>query len=133
MNSEDLLDKIDGLESDLQSAVEVAFRHGAREWVRLNYPREYGNLLQKEATELEALGPDGRHNKAIGRLFPELAHAVLENKIELQVLTESLLSCTALFSFPAHPKGREALLRMMCDRAVARSYEQSAPSSGLNS
>ena len=35
---EDLLDKIDGLESELDSAVEVAIKRGAVEWGRLNYP-----------------------------------------------------------------------------------------------
>lgn len=32
-------DKIDGLEADLDSAVEVAWKRGAHEWVRLNYPK----------------------------------------------------------------------------------------------
>lgn len=36
-----LYDKIDGLESELRSAVEVAYSHGAHEWVRLNYPAQY--------------------------------------------------------------------------------------------
>lgn len=36
---QDLLDKIDGLESDLDGAVEVAISRGAVEWGRLNYPR----------------------------------------------------------------------------------------------
>ena len=36
---QDLLDKIDGLESDLDGAVEVAIGRGAVEWGRLNYPR----------------------------------------------------------------------------------------------
>lgn len=34
-------DKIEGLEADLESAVKVAFRRGAHEWVRLNYPAIY--------------------------------------------------------------------------------------------
>ena len=38
------VDKIDGLESDLSAAVEVAYRRGAHEWVRLNYPRDYERL-----------------------------------------------------------------------------------------
>lgn len=37
-------DKIDGLEADLSSAVEVAFKRGAEEWVRLNYPTQYRSL-----------------------------------------------------------------------------------------
>ena len=32
------LDKIDGLESDLSSAVEVAYNRGAVDWVKMNYP-----------------------------------------------------------------------------------------------
>lgn len=41
-----LEDTIDGLESELQSAVEVAFRRGAHEWVRLNYPAQFATLTQ---------------------------------------------------------------------------------------
>lgn len=32
-------DKVEGLECDLESAVEVAFNRGATEWTRLNYPK----------------------------------------------------------------------------------------------
>lgn len=42
--NERLLDKIEGLDSDLRSAVDVLFRRGddeAREWCRLNYPSWY--------------------------------------------------------------------------------------------
>ena len=48
--ADDLEDKIDGLESDLSSAVDVLFRRGddeAREWVRMNYPKQY-DVLKKE-------------------------------------------------------------------------------------
>jgi hypothetical protein len=31
-------DKIEGLQSDLESAVQVAYNRGAVEWARLNYP-----------------------------------------------------------------------------------------------
>ncbi|MCV9964174.1 hypothetical protein OIU34_20020 [Pararhizobium sp. BT-229] len=31
-------DRIEGLQSDLESAVQVAYNHGAEEWARLNYP-----------------------------------------------------------------------------------------------
>ena len=47
---DELEDKIDGLESDLSSAVDVLFRRGddeAREWVRMNYPKQY-DVLKKE-------------------------------------------------------------------------------------
>ncbi|TXR47025.1 hypothetical protein [Phyllobacterium endophyticum] len=36
---------VDGLKADLDSAVEIAFFHGAAEWVRLNYPTNYERLL----------------------------------------------------------------------------------------
>ena len=47
---DELEDKIDGLESELSSAVDVLFRRGddeAREWVRMNYPKQY-DVLKKE-------------------------------------------------------------------------------------
>jgi len=47
---DELEDRIDGIESDLSSAVDVLFRRGddeAREWVRLNYPKQY-DVLKKE-------------------------------------------------------------------------------------
>ncbi|WP_267550294.1 hypothetical protein [Rhizobium rhizogenes] len=43
-NIEAMQDKIDGLEADLESAVEVAYRRGATDWVRLNYPANYARL-----------------------------------------------------------------------------------------
>ena len=47
---DDATDKIDGLTSDLEGAVEVAFKRGATEWVRLNYPKQYETLIaQKES------------------------------------------------------------------------------------
>lgn len=42
--NERLEDKIDGLESDLENAVETAFKRGATEWVKLNYPTLYLKL-----------------------------------------------------------------------------------------
>lgn len=48
-----LIDKIEGLEADLDSAVEVAFKRGATEWVRLNYPVRYAALeLRQEAPDV---------------------------------------------------------------------------------
>ena len=38
-------DKIDGLESDLLDAVDVAWRRGAHDWVRQNYPNEVNRLM----------------------------------------------------------------------------------------
>jgi hypothetical protein len=38
---------IDGLKANLDSAVEVAFLHGASEWVRLNHPTHYERLLMR--------------------------------------------------------------------------------------
>jgi BMFP domain-containing protein YqiC len=40
----ELTDKVEGLEADLDSAVEVAFWHGATEWTRLNYPKQFAAL-----------------------------------------------------------------------------------------
>jgi hypothetical protein len=40
------IDKIKGLDADLQSAVEVAFKRGAVEWTRLNYPDIYKRLTE---------------------------------------------------------------------------------------
>lgn len=37
-------DKIEGLEADLESAVETAFKRGATEWTRLNYPDLYARF-----------------------------------------------------------------------------------------
>jgi hypothetical protein len=42
------IDKIDGLEADLDSAVEVAWRRGAIDWVRMNYPKHYERLTTAE-------------------------------------------------------------------------------------
>lgn len=41
---EGLTDAVDGLSADLDSAVEVAFKRGATEWVRLNYPDHFKRL-----------------------------------------------------------------------------------------
>ncbi len=41
---EELTDKVDGLLSDLDSAVEVAYKRGATEWTRLNYPQMFARL-----------------------------------------------------------------------------------------
>jgi len=38
---------IDSLKANLDSAVEVAFLHGAVEWVRLTYPAHYQRLLMR--------------------------------------------------------------------------------------
>lgn len=45
---EEAADKIEGLEADLDSAVEVAYDRGATEWTRLNYPTQYKRLQQRE-------------------------------------------------------------------------------------
>ncbi len=42
---------IEDLESDLESAVEVAFNRGATEWTHLNYPAQYKRLTQTEPTD----------------------------------------------------------------------------------
>lgn len=42
---EQLQDKIEGLQSDLDNAIEVAVSRGAVEWARLNYPEHYALSL----------------------------------------------------------------------------------------
>lgn len=42
--TQEMVDEIDGLRSDLTNAVETAFRRGATEWTRLNYPAIYERL-----------------------------------------------------------------------------------------
>ena len=37
-------DKVGGLEADLENAVEVAWKRGAIDWVRLNYPKHYARF-----------------------------------------------------------------------------------------
>lgn len=44
-----LVDKIEGLESDLDDAVEAAFVRGAEEWTKTNYPDRYLRLTKKRA------------------------------------------------------------------------------------
>ena len=51
----ELLDKIEGLDADLYCAVEVAYKRGATEWTRLNYPEWYARF---EAARLATL-PNG--------------------------------------------------------------------------
>jgi hypothetical protein len=43
----DAHDKIDTLESELTVAVETAFRRGAVEWTKSNYPEIYKQLTQR--------------------------------------------------------------------------------------
>jgi len=58
---EDLLDKIDGLESDLHNAVETAIKRGAVEWGRLNYPNHPAlRNAPQPAPDREALVKDLR-------------------------------------------------------------------------
>lgn len=49
--NERLRDKVDGLEADLQNAVETAFKRGATEWARLNYPKLYAALSTTEGSD----------------------------------------------------------------------------------
>ena len=44
-------DKVDGLETELESAVEVAFKRGAAEWTRLNYPEIYARQIARQALQ----------------------------------------------------------------------------------
>lgn len=47
MTEEEMIDKIEGLRSDLENAIEVAFLRGARYWVRSNYPEHYKKLCAR--------------------------------------------------------------------------------------
>ncbi|MEX3009259.1 hypothetical protein [Hoeflea sp. TYP-13] len=40
-------DAIEKLDADLEGAIEVAFDHGATEWVKLNHPDHYARLSKK--------------------------------------------------------------------------------------
>lgn len=45
------IDKIEGLDADLESAVETAYRRGATEWTRLNYPALYERFAAEKIAE----------------------------------------------------------------------------------
>ncbi|MDR6635734.1 hypothetical protein J2X72_004548 [Phyllobacterium sp. 1468] len=49
---------VEGLRARLKSAVEIAFLYGATEWVRLNHPSQYEQLLMRfdDSTSLENHG-----------------------------------------------------------------------------
>ena len=49
---------VEGLRVRLKSAVEIAFLYGATEWVRLNHPSQYEQLLMRfdDSTSLENHG-----------------------------------------------------------------------------
>ena len=47
---DDLLDKIEGLEAELEQAVIVAYKRGATEWTRLNYPELFDRLEKEPKT-----------------------------------------------------------------------------------
>jgi hypothetical protein len=54
--ADELEDKIDGLESDLSSAIDVLFWHGdeaASEWIRLNYPKQYATFKKELANDTD--------------------------------------------------------------------------------
>ena len=48
-----LEDKVEGLTADLENAVEVAYRRGATEWTRLNYPDLFARLEAHSQWEIE--------------------------------------------------------------------------------
>ena len=47
-SAREAVDKIEGLEEDLKEAVTIAWKYGARDWVRMNYPRLAVTLNQRE-------------------------------------------------------------------------------------
>lgn len=46
-----IADKIDGLEADLDNAVETAFKRGARKWCKDNYPDKYVRFVENEKSQ----------------------------------------------------------------------------------
>lgn len=67
----ELQDKIDGLEADLESAVEVAYRRGAYDWVRMNHQRFYKRLAaNKPSTEFSKIMK--KHRRAVLRRVDEI-------------------------------------------------------------
>lgn len=47
------IDKIEGLDADLDSAIEVAWKRGARDWVRMNYPQHYARFTAPAPSSAE--------------------------------------------------------------------------------
>jgi hypothetical protein len=45
---EEYEDKVEGLLSDLDAAIEVAWNRGAHDWVRVNYPKHYTRFVHGE-------------------------------------------------------------------------------------
>ena len=45
--------RVDLVQRDLATAVEVAFRHGARRWVEVRYPKTYKRLEKKRKAALK--------------------------------------------------------------------------------
>lgn len=88
-----LEDRIEGLNADLESAVEVAFRRGAAEWTRLNYPTLHMRLsdpasLSPAATSGSEAGGEVERLKTALR---NVRHAILEGaKGENAVVTCTL-------------------------------------------
>lgn len=47
VDADEMVDKIDGLSSDLDEAVRIAFKYGATDWVKMNYPALYENFTRE--------------------------------------------------------------------------------------
>lgn len=56
------VEKIDGLEADLFNAVETAYRRGAHEWARLNYPQWIDRLDANQRAEIQRLAKSQDQN-----------------------------------------------------------------------
>jgi hypothetical protein len=52
-----LSDNLEGLDADLHEAVRVAYKRGATDWTRLNYPKYY-EYLRKRADYCDSKNPD---------------------------------------------------------------------------
>jgi len=56
MEKEQLMEKIDCVETELFEAVQVAYYRGATEWARLNYPNWIDRLTVADRTLAEGAG-----------------------------------------------------------------------------
>jgi hypothetical protein len=64
-DTSELDQKIDRLEDELETAIEVAFDHGAVDWVRVNYPDYYRKrMAMRVRMNRSQDGQQGRTNEA---------------------------------------------------------------------
>lgn len=76
---EALLDKIGGLESDLENAVETAYYNGAEGWTELNYPEIHRRLLNPCSAPSRVSKLSGKFDAAPPEPAPEMWVQVAEH------------------------------------------------------